>query len=65
MVKSEYFPESLDDRLLCEPRPCDNLLLPEDIQIISNNEDISMNNRQDNTINVCIIIIFNITLKFN
>jgi len=51
MVKSEYFPETLDEKLLCEPRECDNLLLPEDIQNINNNEDISLNNRPDNTIN--------------
>jgi len=50
MVKSEYFPEVLNEGLLSEPRPCDNLLLPEDIQIM--NDDITITSRPDDTINV-------------
>ncbi|ORY18915.1 DENN-domain-containing protein [Neocallimastix californiae] len=49
MVKSEYFPEVLNEGLLSEPRPCDNLLLPEDIQIM--NDDITITSRPDDTIN--------------
>jgi len=56
MVKSEYFPDKLNERLLCEPRPCDNLLLPEDIQIM--NDDISNTVRPDNN-SVCYLLIIN------
>jgi len=50
MVKSNNFPETLQERLLCEPRPCDNLLLPEDIYTINDTNEI--NTRQDNNITV-------------
>jgi len=48
MVKSNCFPDTLEERLLCEPRPCDNLLLPEDIQTINDTNEI--NTRTDNNI---------------
>eukprot|EP00833_Pecoramyces_ruminatium_P014528 jgi/Orpsp1_1/1188560/evm.model.d7180000065741.1 len=50
MVKSDCFPESLNERLLCEPRPCDNLLLPEDIQIINDDITNTISSRPDTTI---------------